>query len=514
MTGSVSLLEAKCIEKYAYGEDGRRIRGTTVSLLSDASIDLRAGEIHALIGENGAGKTTLIKVLAGALPHDGGTIELDGAEVTFGSTSDARAHGISVIWQEFSLAPRLSIAENMFLGREIRHGVRLAHGEMLLQAKAALAPLGLALDPRTPVERLSTSQQQVVEIAKALNEKARILILDEPTASLSRFETERLFDLLRRLRSEGIGIILVTHRFDEVFAMADRVTVLKDGRSAGTHVTAGASAEQLIELMVGRRMESQYIRSRATVGDVVLEARELRSRGGGRPVSLEVRAGEIVGIAGLVGAGRTELARAIVGADRPESGAVLLNGRDVSRWSLRRRLNAGMAFVPEDRKTQGLVLPLSVQRNLAMPVLAQLGRGPYVSPRRERRLATGLVEELHIVTRTVDQAMFTLSGGNQQRAAIGKWLGRDRSLYVLDEPTRGVDVSARYALYEFMVRIAERGGAILMISSDLPEVMNMSDRIYVMRLGGISAELRRGEADEQTVLTQMFPETAPAVEAV
>jgi len=502
-----SILEATNIQKYAYDEDGRRIRGTTVLLLADAGIDLKAGEIHALVGENGAGKTTLIKVLAGAVPHDGGLLKVRGQEREFQSTNDARADGISVIWQEFNLAPHLSVVENIFLGRELRHGIRLNKSEMMSQAEGALASLGMNIDPRTSVDRLSTSQQQVVEIAKALNENAQILILDEPTASLSRFETERLFALLRRLRSEGIGILLVTHRFDEVFAMSDRATVLKDGRSVGTFTTAETTSDQLIERMVGRRLESQFSRSPATVGPTVLKTERLTPSQAHEEVSIEVRAGEIVGIAGLVGSGRTELARAIVGADKITSGRVLLQGQDITSCTLRRRLDAGIAFVPEDRKTQGVVLPLSIQRNLAMVSWPLLGAGPHVSTKRERAVAAKLVTGLNILTRNVEQPVFTLSGGNQQRVAIGKWLEHERALYVLDEPTRGVDVSARYALYQLMAQIVERGGAILMISSDLPEVINMSDRIYVMRLGAISGHFRRGEASEEGILARMLPDT-------
>jgi ribose transport system ATP-binding protein len=510
MSGTETILEARHIQKLAYGEDGRKLRGTTVQLLSDASIDLRAGEIHALVGENGAGKTTLIKVLAGAIPHDGGSLVLGGEEVDLTSTIDGRAHGVSVIWQEFSLAPRLTIAENMFLGRELRRGIRLDPSAMESRARAALEPLGLDLDPRTLVEKLSTSQQQIVEIAKAVNDRARILILDEPTASLSRYETERLFDLLRRLRSEGVGIILVTHRFDEVFAMADRVTVLKDGRSVETNDAVGVTNDRLIELMVGRRMKAQYVTHTATPGDIVLRTVDLVVAGSSTPVSIEVRTGEIVGLAGLVGAGRTELARAIIGADRAVAGTVLLSDQDVTRWSLRRHLAAGIAFVPEDRKTQGVVLPMSVRRNITMPQWGELGAGPLVSPGREKDLAQRLVSELRIATRTVEQMVYTLSGGNQQRVAIGKWLGQQRSLYVLDEPTRGVDVAARHALYALMAQIVERGGAVLMISSDLPEVLNMSDRIYVVRNGGVSAHLTHDEADEPTVLAAMFPDSVDA----
>jgi ABC-type sugar transport system ATPase subunit len=503
-----AALDAKGIVKYAYDEDGRRLRGTNVRLLADAGITLRAGEIHALMGENGAGKTTLIKVLAGAVPHEEGTLRVHGAERRFESTGEARAEGISVIWQEFSLAPRLSVVENMFLGRELRRRGRLDKRTMLERAREALASLGVDIDPRTAVERLSTAQQQVVEIAKALTENARILILDEPTASLSRFEVERLFVLLRRLREEGIAIVLVTHRLDEAFSLSDRVTVLKDGRTVGERSTSDTTPEEIVRLMVGRELASHYVRPEVTPGRVVLATDDLRGPGWASEISIEVRAGEIVGLAGLVGAGRTELARAIVGADPIDAGRVVLDGEDVTGRPMPHRLAAGMAFVPEDRKTQGVILAASLQRNLAIAEWPRLGAGPFVSPRRERELSSRLAKGLRIVARSIGQPVYTLSGGNQQRVAIGKWLARDRSLYVLDEPTRGVDVAARQALYELMAKIVERGGAVLMISSDLPEVINMSDRIYVMRSGTVSAHLRRDEADEETVLAHMLPERA------
>ena len=507
------VLHAQHIRKYAYGDEGEPIRGTDVLLLTDASLELRAGEIHALVGENGAGKTTLIKVLGGALPHEGGTLEVHGQVRRFSTTRQARAEGISVIWQEFSLAPHLTVIENMFLGRELRRGLRLDKAEMRRQTVDTLATLGVAIDPDRPVERLSTSQQQLIEIAKALNERARILILDEPTASLSRFEAERLFELLRRLRTEGLGIVFVTHRLDEMFAMSDRVTVLKDGRTVDTLLTSTTSTDEVVERMAGRRVTSKYSRTKAERGEIALEVRDVCRTGGGTGISIEVRRGEIVGLAGLVGAGRTELARAIVGADPVRSGTILLNGTDITAWSMRRRLDAGMAFVPEDRKSQGVILPLSIQRNLAITEWPKLGPGPVVMPARERRVAMSMVRDLRIVARGVSQSALTLSGGNQQRVAIGKWLARERLVYVLDEPTRGVDVSARLALYELMAAIAERGGAILMISSDLPEIISMSDRIYVMRLGAISAHVPGDEATEQALLTQMLPERAAGDEA-
>jgi ABC-type sugar transport system ATPase subunit len=512
-SGSTVLLDAQHVQKYAYDDEGRPIRGTDVLLLADASLELRAGEVHALVGENGAGKSTLIKVIAGALPYEGGTLLVDGRLRGQTTISQVRREGIAVIWQEFSLAPHLSVVENMFLGRELRRGRWLDKDEMRRQAAESIATLGVRIDLDRSVDRLSTSQRQLVEIARALNERSRMLILDEPTASLSRFETERLFELLGRLRAQGLGIIFVTHRLDEVFTISDRVSILKDGRSMGTLITNDTTKDQLVERMVGRHLDAVYQRRASTPGEVVLAVRGLRPIGANASVDIEVRRGEIVGVAGLVGAGRTELARAIVGADPVASGSVILDGADVTAWSMRRRLDAGMAFVPEDRKDQGVILSLPILRNLAMAEWSRLGPGPLVVPRRERRMAAGLRDELRIVARTLDQPVFTLSGGNQQRVALGKWLARERRVYILDEPTRGVDVSARYALYELMEAIAERGGAVLMISSDLPEIISMSDRIYVMRLGTISATFARGEATEAAILSRMLPERSGADEA-
>jgi ribose transport system ATP-binding protein len=508
-----TILNARHIQKYAYDDEGRPVRGTTVLLLVDANLELRAGEIHALIGENGAGKTTLIKVLGGAVPHESGSLQVHGEERRFGSTVEARAAGISVIWQELSVAPRLTVVENMFLGRELRRGPWLRKREMLSQATQMLSTLGVSVDPRTTMARLSTAHQQLVEIAKAIGEHTQILILDEPTSSLSRVEVERLFGLLKQLRSEGIGIVFVTHRIEEVLAVSDRTTVLKDGVNAGTLVTSETTRDELIERMVGRELASNYPRSTAPIGAPVLVTSDLQFPGSANGLSIEVRSGEIVGLAGLVGAGRTEFARVLVGADKARTGTVVLDGSDITAWPIHRRLDAAMAFVPEDRKSQGVILPLSVQRNLTMTAWHHLGPGPLVLPSHERRIATSLVKLLSIRVRNIDQLLITLSGGNQQRVSVGKWLGQDRHVYVFDEPTRGIDVAARYALYALMVHIAERGGAILMISSDLPEVLGMSDRIYVMREGEISGEFTREEATEQTLLARMLP-TASMSDAV
>lgn len=505
---AAAVLSADRIVKFAYDDNGRRTRGSNVKLLSSASIDLHPGEVHALVGANGAGKSTLIKTIAGAIPPDGGELRIDGEPVRFHTAVDGRRAGISVIWQEFSLAPKLTVTENIFLGRELTASGRLDRREMHRQAQAALDRMGSTISPHATVGSLSTSAQQIVEIARAISEQTRIIILDEPTASLSRAETDKLFSVLSDLRAKGMAILLVTHRLDEVFELADRVSVLRDGASVATLGIQGLTVDRLIELMVGETVTLERIAERVGGSDQpVLQTRELRVTAAAPPVSLAVYPGEIVGLTGLVGSGRTELARAIVGAEPAAGGGVFLAGREITRWPMRKRLRlGGIGFVPEDRKTQGVILPLSVARNLTLPNTDQVGPGPLVSPRREESLARRLFDAVHISARSTGQAASTLSGGNQQRMVIGKWLARQRVLYVFDEPTRGVDVSARSALYRLMVELAAGGSGVLMISSDLPEILAMSHRIYVLRNGAVSAELPGGQATEEQLLAAMFPD--------
>jgi ABC-type sugar transport system ATPase subunit len=502
-----AIVRCEDIVKYPYDDSGRPIRGADSRILDRVSLDLCPGEILALVGENGAGKSTLIKIVGGALPHDGGTLEVFGDSQRFHSTAQARKLGVSVIYQELVLAPNLSVAENLFLGREITTAGLLDQREMNRRAVDALAHLGLDLDPTILVGRLSTAQQQMLEIAKALNTDVRILILDEPTASLAAVEVERLMTLLRQLRDAGLGIIYVSHRLDEVFAIADRITVLKDGRGVGTYLTRDVTRASLIERMVGRKLGEYFVRPATDAGEPVLEVDGLSKAGVLDNVSLSVHAGEIVGLAGLMGSGRTTLARVLFGVERCDRGEVKYLTKPVA-GEPRKRIRLGMSLVPEDRKTQGVVLPLSVQRNLAITAWQRLGVGPFVRPARERALARKLIDELRIVTRGPEQTVSTLSGGNQQRVAIGKWLATGGALYILDEPTRGVDVGARAGLYEIMGRIVEDGGAILMISSDLPEILGMSHRIYVMREGAIVGQFRGGQTSEQDILSVMLrPDT-------
>jgi len=503
-----SVLSARDVVKYAYDETGAPITGSDVKLLKGVSISVRPGEIHALIGENGAGKSTFIKVLGGAIPAEQGEVAVQEQPVVFGSSRRARELGISVIWQEFSLSPKLSVLENMFLGEEITKRGLLDRSEMRRRSIAALARLGVQIDLDRQIDSLSTSEQQIVEIAKALDRDARVLILDEPTASLTGVEADQLFTVVQELRRKKLGIVLVTHRLDEVFEHSQRITVMKDGATIGTFDTETMTRESLIQKMVGRELSSYFVRPNAVVGEAVLVVNGLSCGRAVVDASIVVRAGEIVALGGLVGAGRTELCRLVVGTDRATAGTVRLRGRDISRWTLRRRLDAGIAFVPEDRKNQGVVLAMSVQRNLTTRSWRSLSwRGILLSPRREQELAESLISDLEIKVHTPLQAAATLSGGNQQRVAIGKWLVKPSSLYIFDEPTRGVDVGARRALYALIAGLVERGAGVLMVSSDLPEVLGMSDRVYIMRAGRIAGEYTTAETDENELLRAMLPET-------
>lgn len=502
-----AVLSATDVVKFAYDENGAPISGSDVRLLKGVSIDVRPGEIHALIGENGAGKSTFIKVLGGAIPAEEGEVAVAGEPTVFGSSRRARELGISVIWQEFSLAPKLSVLENMFLGEEITKRGFLDRPEMRRRAGVALARLGRDIDLDRDVETLSTSEQQIVEIAKAIDRDARVLVLDEPTASLTGVEADQLFAVVQELRRKGMGVVLVTHRLDEVFTHSQRITVMKDGSTIGTYATSDMTRDALIQKMVGRELGSYFVRPDATPGAPVLEVEGLGRADAVIDATVTVRAGEIVALGGLVGAGRTELCRLVVGADRATTGRVRLAGTDISRWALRRRLDAGIAFVPEDRKSQGVVLAMSVQRNLATRAWRTLSAfGALLSPRRERELATRLVTDLEIRVRTPAQAAGTLSGGNQQRVAIGKWLVAPSALYIFDEPTRGVDVGARRALYALIAGLVERGAGVLMVSSDLPEVRGMSDRVYIMREGRVVGEFATAETTEGELLQAMLPE--------
>jgi ABC-type sugar transport system ATPase subunit len=491
------FLEMHGITKYIYDSSGRPIRNSDVKILDSVSFDLRKGEVHVLVGENGAGKSTLMKILGGIIPPDRGTITLDGVAVSFASAREARSRGIAYIHQELNLCANLDVAHNIFLGREpMRRGV-LHKKELYAQARALLSSLGFEIDPMVVLGRLTTAHQQIVEIAKALSYESKILIMDEPTASLSKNEIDRLFSLMKTLQGRGIGIVYISHRFEELRQVGDRISVLRDGRSIGTIPRHGFREDQVIQMMVGRTIDDMYPRSHKPTDDVLLAVENVGLLPAAPPLSLTVRRGEVVGISGLVGSGRTELLKTIFGARRPLSGRIVYDGRKINGWRPRRLVRAGMAYLSEDRKTEGLIAAMTIRENVTLASLFRLFRFGMISRRKEREAAHRCIQELRIVARSVEQMVGTLSGGNQQRTVFAKWRAAKPRLLLLDEPTRGIDVNAKSEIYKMIDEIAAQGLGVLMVSSELPELIGMSDRIYVMRAGTLVAELTERKAMTQ-----------------
>ena len=475
-------------------------RFAATQALNQVSLDVRVGETHGLVGENGAGKSTLVKILAGVHEPDAGEILLDGVPVHVGSPAHARSLGIAVVHQEPSLFPDLTVAENVFLTNPPRGRLgSIDLGAMDAASASLFTELDVDIDPGVLVRGLSMADQQLIEIAKALSVEARILILDEPTASLSLHETDRLFEIVRRLRERGTSILFVSHRLEEVFEICDRATVLRDGRLVITADTAKLSTADLIRHMVGREV-TLFPKTTAELGDEVVQVEGLGRRGAFQDVSFSVRHGEVVGFAGLVGAGRTEVARVLFGVDQPDRGTIRLNGREVHFDGPARALDAGVAYLPEDRQKNGLVVDFSIASNVSLPILARLFPSLVVRRGMERRLASEYAEQLNVRMRDVDQLAAALSGGNQQKVVLAKWLASQPKLLILDEPTRGIDIGAKVEVHRIIGELAAAGLAIILISSDLPEVLAMADRILVMHEGRITAELSRAGATEEKVM--------------
>jgi ABC-type sugar transport system ATPase subunit len=474
-----------------------------VRALTDVSLVLDAGEVLAIVGENGAGKSTLMKILAGALSADQGEIYIEGRPVRIDSPKTAEQLGIGMIYQEFTLVGQLTASQNIALGSEPMRGPFIDDRAVVERAVQAVGELGLQLPLGIPVAKLSVGQQQLVEIAKALARHARIIVMDEPTAALTDREIDRLFAIIARLKTAGAGIVFISHRMEELPRIADRVTVLRDGKAIETRPATAFPTDDIIRAMVGRRLEAQFPALPAVTEDapVVLEVRDLQRKPAVHEVGFSVRAGEIVGLAGLVGAGRTEILRAIAGADSPDHADVRIDGRRVRISTPRDAISAGIAFITEDRKAQGLVLGMTVRENVTLAHLSDfVDRDLLVDRRRERSAAETMVEELHVRTPTIEQIVRNLSGGNQQKVVLAKWLLGKARIFLFDEPTRGIDVGAKAEIYQLMLRLAAGGAASVMVSSELPEIMAMAHRILVVRDGTIAAEFSHAEATPDKVI--------------
>jgi ribose transport system ATP-binding protein len=485
------------------------LRGITksfngVRVLDDVDFELEKGEIHALLGGNGAGKSTLMKILEGVYSLDEGRIELDGQEVQLASAQDARDHGVVMIFQEFSLIPTLTVAQNISLLREPKSRLGfLDERAARRRARELFADMGVDVDPDALLGDLSTAYWQLTEIAKALSQDARVLIMDEPTASLARNETEALFTLVRRLQEQGITIVYISHRLEEVFEIADRVTVLRDGRRILTTETAKLSPAEAIEAIVGRKMEAAAQwrpREVDRSGAPLLELRGLESGPRVRGIDLELYAGEILGLAGLMGSGRSEVARTLFGIDPATAGEIRIRGERVRIRNPRQAVAAGLALIPEDRRVQGLVLEHTLRDNLLLPLLGGLGRGGVIDDARGTKVAQALIEQLAVRGGSLNRPVKNLSGGNQQKVVIAKWLGTEPEILIMDEPTVGVDVGTKAEIIDMIRGLADAGKAVIIISSELPELLAVSDRVLVLREGRVDRELERGQIESEEQL--------------
>jgi len=474
--------------------------GAVVALRS-GSLRLENGSIHALIGENGAGKSTLVKIIAGLYRRDGGDFRLRGEEVDFHTTAQSKANGIAVIYQEPTLFPDLSVVENIFMGRQPTGRLgRIDRAAMHAEATEIFDRLGVRIDPDRPTDGLSIADQQIIEIAKAISLDASVLVMDEPTAALSGVEVDRLFSVARSLRDEGRALVFISHRFDEVFDLCDTVTVMRDGAHVDTMPISDTTVDDLVRMMVGRDVTEMFPKLPAEIGDEVLTVDGLTQPGVFHDVSFSVHAGEIVGLAGLVGAGRSEVARAVFGVDPYRDGSVHVDGAPLPKSRPNAAMARGLALVPEDRRRQGLVLDLPVTRNITLAVRSRLARFGLIWGARENESARVWASRLEVKTAALDTESGTLSGGNQQKVVLGKWLATDPKILIVDEPTRGIDVGTKAEVHRLLSQLAQQGIAILMISSELPEVLGMADRVLVMREGRLTGEFKREQATPEAVM--------------
>jgi len=489
---SENILELKNISKSFSG----------VEVLHNVSFELRPGEVHALLGENGAGKSTLVKIITGVHHPDKGEILLNGEPVYFSDARESRQAGIAAIYQELSLFPDLDVAENIFAGRQpVTVGGRVDWRKLYAEASKLLESLGVRLDLKQNARTLSIAQQQMVEIARAFSIYAQILIMDEPTSSLTLHEVDDLFRLVRRLRAEGTAIILISHRLEELYSLSDRVTVLRDGSYVDTRSMKDVTRDDLIRMMVGRTITNLFPKQAVRAGDVVLKLENLSRAGSFQDVSFELRRGEILGLAGLVGAGRTNVARAIFGVEPASGGRIQVEGRDVVITSPQQAIGLGLAYVPEDRQLHGLIPAMSLTPNISLPMLDHYAQFGWLRDKSERKSAYDAALQMEVRANNIWQLARELSGGNQQKVVLAKWLSTNPRILILDEPTRGIDVGTKAAVHGLMSKLASEGMAILMISSELPEILGMSDRVIVMREGHVTGHFSRAEATQEKIIS-------------
>ena len=471
-----------------------------VLALNQVDLSVYPGRVLALVGENGAGKSTLMKVLSGVHRRDAGEILIEGKSVEITSPLASRQMGISIIYQELSVLNNMDVAENIFVGREKKKNGFVDKKRQHEEARALLERVGLNIDTHTMTRRLSTAQKQMVEVAKALSYNSRLIIMDEPTSSLTDKETAMLMDIIRKLRDEGVAIVFISHRMNEIFEISDEIAVMRDGEMVQHMITSEVDEQQVIAAMVGRDVNDIFQKEEAPIGDVVLEVKNLSTRSFLKDISFNVRAGEIVGFAGLVGAGRSEVMRALFAVDPRETGEVFVNGKPVEIKSTVDALNAGLGFVPEDRKEQGLILKQTIRANASLAALNSVANGWFIDQKREKALSDEYVSKLKVKTPSIEQKVMNLSGGNQQKVVIAKWMATHPKVLILDEPTRGIDVGAKKEIHLLMSELAKQGVAIIMISSELPEVLGMADRIYVMHDGRIKGEIDRANASQESIM--------------
>ncbi len=494
-------LDADMDKDYVLGLKGITKRFPGVTALDNVSVDIERGTIHGLIGENGAGKSTLIKVLGGIYHPDSGVIEQDGKQCVFTSPIEARRAGVSVVHQEIKLSETLTVAENMFLGNLMLKGRQLVDWKgMRRRAQEIVEDLGMDIDVNETVESLSVAKKQVVAIMQAINNESKILIMDEPSAVLTERELDTMFRIVKDLRDKGITIIYISHRLDEVFELCDNVTVLRDGMHIDTLPVADVSKQQLVEMMVGREMGRESPKETAPIGDTVLEVKNLKRGNVLKDISFKVKSGEVFGISGLVGAGRTELARAILGIDSIDSGEIYVRGEKINYHSFKNAINEGMGLIPEDRKLQGIVQVMSVKKNTVLANLDRVSRRGVINAKLEEQYSKEYVDKLRVSTPSMDTEVQYLSGGNQQKVVIAKWLFRESEILFLDEPTRGIDVGAKVEIYRLINEMVNEGKTVIMISSEMQELIGMCDRIMVMHEGKKMGEMDRDEVTQEKIM--------------